>query len=156
MCASEEMPHRYRSKRNARAASASSAAWIAMIVTPQARYSGALAMPSKLLCDASTATTPISSALEIGAAPGKRASGVCATTRPANVASRIVHVVAEIMPEVGSRVATSADATATNNAALHQSSTASGVAGPLGAATVAVMSALERARVHALNAGASR
>jgi len=48
----------------------SSTAWIAMMVTPHSRYSGAAAMPWKLLCEASTATTLISIALEIVPAPG--------------------------------------------------------------------------------------
>src|SRR3546814_17043761 len=71
------------------------------MVKPHSRYSGAVPMPLKLLCEAITATTEISSAMEILSAPGNRANGVCATTRPARVASRIVQVVALIIPEAG-------------------------------------------------------
>src|SRR6476660_3084785 len=75
--ASEEMPHRYRSKRKSLASSANRTAWMIRIDRPQARYHGADAMPSKLLCEARIATMKISIALAIFDEPGKRASGVC-------------------------------------------------------------------------------
>ena len=127
-----------------------------MMLTPHSRYSGAAAMPAKLLCEASTATTLISSALEIGLAPGKRASGVCATTRPATVAIRIVQVVAESMSEVGSHAASHDEPAAASSARPSHSSTASDVVAPRAGVGATTMSALDVARVQRLNAGASR
>src|SRR5690606_2334757 len=112
-------------------------------------------MPLKLLCEAITATTKISSALEIWLAPGKRASGVCAITRPMTVAIMIVQVVALIMPEVGSSVASAAATTVAPNAIASQRRTESAVTGPVVRTEATMVSALERARVQRLNAGAS-
>src|SRR4249919_2749490 len=129
---------------------------MAMIETPHNRYNGAAAMPSKLLCDASTATTLISNAPDTAPAPGNRASRVCATTSPAIVARRIVQVVAVIMLDVGSDAASQADAAPASRASPSQISTRSGVVAALGAAAAMGRSALECARVQRLNAGASR
>ena len=103
------MPQRCMSKRNRRASSARSATWIASARNPQSTKTGALARPWKLLCEASTATSTASSALASGAEPGKRASGVCATTRPATVAMSTVEEVGVNISPSGSTATSRAE-----------------------------------------------
>ena len=68
----------------------------------------------------------------------------------------MVQVVAEIMPEAGSRDATAAHPAATSRAAPSQTSTPSALAGPTARGSSTTSSPLERAPVQRLNAGASR
>src|SRR4249919_3186378 len=124
---------------------------MAMIETPHNRYNGAAAMPSKLLCDASTATTLISNAPDTAPAPGNRASRVCATTSPAIVARRIVQVVAVIMLDVGSDAASQADAAPASRASPSQISARSGVGDALGAAAAIGRAARECVSAQLLN-----
>src|SRR5688572_17121283 len=100
-------------------------------------------MPSKVLCEASTATTAASSAPEIAAAPGNFANGVCATTRPRPVATRIVQVVAEIMLDTGRKAARNADSVAASNARPSHTSTESAVAGLVASGAVVESTTLE-------------
>ena len=127
-----------------------------MMVAPHARYSGAAAMPWKLPWDARTATTPTSNALVTAPAPAKRASGVCATNRPASVASRIVHVVDDSIVDTGRRAASQAAPAAASSASPSQTSTRSGEVGSEGCAAAKGRSALDFARVQRLKAGARR
>ena len=93
------------------------------------------AMPSKLLCEARIATTKMSSALAIFDDPGKRASGVCATTRPSTVAIMIVHEVALTYADSGSTAASARDTTPAPSARPSHSSTASNVIGSFDSGT---------------------
>src|ERR1700754_2167603 len=156
MCASEEIPPRYRSEWNILAISDNNTAWTAMIDPPHSRYTGAAAIPSKLLCEASTATTLISSALDSVPAPGSRANGVCAATSPATVAIRTVHVVADTMLDKGSRSPSQADAAATSKAPPSHINMSDQCAGPRTTVSATAMSALEVAPVQRLKAGAIR
>src|SRR5690606_22639070 len=129
--------------------------WIARMLKPHSRYSGAVPMPLKLLCEAITATTKISRVPEIGLAPGNRASGECATTSPAAVVSRIVQVVALTRPPVGRNPASQRAPSVATRAIASHSSTASPVTGAVLRTGATARSALERAPVQRLNAGAS-
>src|SRR5690606_13385465 len=85
---------------------------------------------------------------------GKRATGVWPTTSPSPVASRMVHVVAEIMLEVGRSAAIHAEAEAASKARPSHSRTPSAVVGPAACGS-AIASSTDRAPVQRLNAGAS-
>ena len=92
-------------------------------------------MPSKLLCEASIATTKMSSALAIFDEPGKRASGVCATTRPSTVAIMIVYEVGLTYADSGNTAPSARDTTPAPSARPSHSSTASKVIGSFDSGT---------------------
>ena len=103
---------------------------------PHRTNSGAAAMPAKLLCDASTATSNASSALASGAGPGSRASGVRATTaRRASRSAPSMKSCVSIV-ETGSDVASRAAPRPTSSAMPSHSSTPPGSAGSAVAARV--------------------
>src|SRR5690606_8193370 len=92
---------------------------------------------------------------EMGAAPGYRASGVWPTISPMPVASRMVQVVAEIMFDVGRYDASQDEPAAASSPRLSQTSTLSGVVGPVAFGSSTTRSPLDCARVKRLNTGAS-